>query len=124
MADPASEIPVLRARLRSSRQRLSDGVESVGESLDLPARLRQKIAAEPWKWTAIALAGGLIAAHLLPVAFGITRMFAGRRLLRALIGTAAPIAAKAGLAALSARFTNGGDAPPPPPRWHDRVDGA
>jgi hypothetical protein len=123
MADSETEVALLRARLRNSRERLTDGVESVGEALDLPARVRQMIAADPWKWTAIALAGGLIAAHLLPVAFGITRKVAGRRLLRTLIGIAAPLAARAGLAALNARFANGG-APPPAPRWHSRVDGA
>jgi hypothetical protein len=116
MADRTTEIETLRARLRQSRQRVSDSVETVSDRLDLPARIRQEVTAHPWRWAAIALIGGAVASRLLPVVFGVSRKVIGSRALKSLVATAAPLAARAALSAWNARF------PEPTPHPYDPED--
>jgi len=82
--------------------------------------VRQKVAAHPVKWAVLALAGGVVAARVLPLAMGLVRTAGSRRLVGTLFATVGPLALRAGVNALAARRPDLvesflGSAPPPPP---------
>jgi hypothetical protein len=122
MASTPTAITELRRQLSASRAHLaqtSSGIsESIGASLDVPARVRRHVVAHPVKWAVLALAGGVVAARLLPPVLGLVRSAASRRLVGTLLTTVAPVALRAGVNALASRRPDlaaffHGDAPDP-----------
>jgi hypothetical protein len=108
--DP-SEIIRLRAEAAAARAAIHHNGAALAHTLDVPTRVRQELTQHPLKWGAVALAGGLIAGKLLPVALKLVSRQASRQLTGTLLATVAPLALKAGVAALQARSLT----PPPPP---------
>jgi hypothetical protein len=92
---------MLRRQLAESRRHLARTSSGLGASLDVPARVRQTVAAHPVKWALLAVAGGVVAARLLPLATSVMRTAANRRLVGTLLATVGPVALRAGLNALA-----------------------
>jgi hypothetical protein len=122
MAASPESINELRRQLAESRAHLRRTGAGLGASLDVPARVRHTVAAHPWKWALLAVAGGVIAAKALPIAVGLVGTAGRRRLVGTLLTTLGPVAVRAGLNALAthrpdlAAFLSGqGDDPTDPP---------
>jgi len=105
MASPreSESIARLRSQLAASRAQLSEAGSGLGESFDVPRRVRREVASHPLKWALVAVAGGVVAARVLPLALGLVRTAASRRLVGTLISTVGPLAWRAGVNALVAR---------------------
>lgn len=101
MAASPESINTLRRRLAESRAHLSHTTAGLGAALDVPARVRHTVAAHPWKWALLAVAGGVVAARALPLAAGLVRTAGSRRLVGTLLTTLGPVALRAGLNALA-----------------------
>ncbi len=119
MAASPESINELRRQLAESRAHLSRTGAGLGASLDVPARVRHTVAAHPWKWALLAVAGGVVAAKALPLAVRLVGTAGRRRLVGTLLTTLGPVAVRAGLNALAthrpdlASFLAGdGDDPP------------
>lgn len=121
MAESPDTVALLQARLAASRQRLTQDVGALADAVDVPSRVRREITSHPWKWALLAVAGGLVAARLAPLAIGLARSAASRKLLRSALAAAAPVAMRAGLNALAQRQVDFSPPPPgavPPPSPH------
>ena len=125
MAQSPESIESLRRQLAESRQQLARTSSGLTASLDVPARVRQTVTAHPVKWALLAVAGGLVAARLLPLATSVLRTAANRRLVGTLLATVGPVALRAGMNALAshrpdlAAFIHG---EPDAPEAADRMD--
>jgi len=101
MAASPESITELRRQLADNRTQLTRTTTDLSASLDVPARVRQKVAAHPWKWALLAVAGGVVAAKTLPLALSVVRTAGSRRLAGTLLTTLGPVALRAGLNALA-----------------------
>lgn len=105
MADPESEISLLKAKLAASRARLRAETQGAVESFDIAGRVRREVAAHPFKWAAVALLSGAVAARVVvPLAVKLTGRSTSQKLARTLMATLAPAAVRLGAQALSAKF--------------------
>lgn len=101
MAASPESIIELQRELAETRAHFTRTSSDLGASLDVPARVRQKVAAHPWKWALLALAGGVVAAKTLPLAASLVRTAGSRRLVGTLLTALGPVALRAGLNALA-----------------------
>jgi Protein of unknown function (DUF3618) len=101
MAASPESIADLQRQLAETRAHLTRTTSDLGASLDVPARVRQKVAAHPWKWALLAVAGGVVAAKTLPLALSLVRTAGSRRLVGTLLTAVGPVALRAGLNALA-----------------------
>ena len=101
MAASPETIAELRRQLADNRTDLTRTTSGLSASLDVPNRVRQKVAAHPWKWALLAVAGGVVVAKALPLALSLVRTAGSRRLAGTLLTTLGPVALRAGLNALA-----------------------
>lgn len=101
MAASPETIAELRRQLAANRNHLTRTTAGLSASLDVPARVRRKVAAHPWTWALLAVVGGVVAAKAVPLALSLVRTAGSRRLAGTLLTTLGPVALRAGLNALA-----------------------
>jgi hypothetical protein len=69
MAANESDIQELRTQLQASRWQLHDTLQQLENRFNVPRRIMSQVAEHPFKWTALAVGAGVIAAGVVPLLF-------------------------------------------------------